>query len=105
MTGIVEVAPNDMAAAQAAQLWAELMPDEIVPDHGELIHLLIKGGGRPENLFRAVRRVGSKVASTATTDFPMTTEDISRYAFAVARSEAAGGRSVRPSRNRIPPPR
>jgi hypothetical protein len=101
----IEVPPNDMAAAQAAQMWAELMPDEIVPDHGELIHLLIKGGGRPEHLFRAVRRVARKVASTATTAFPMTTEDISRYAFAVARSEAAGVRMVRPTSNRIPPPR
>jgi hypothetical protein len=102
----VEVTPNDMAAAQAAQMWVESMPDEIVPEHSELIHLLIKAGGKPKHLFRAVERVGRKVASTASTDFPMTTEDISRYVFAVARSEAAGVRHVRPSSsNRIPPPR
>lgn len=101
----VEVARNDMAAAQAAQMWVESMPNEMVPEHSELIHLLIKAGGKPEHLFRAVQRVGRKVATQASTDSPMTGEEISRYAFAVARSEAAGLRHVRPSSNRIPPPR
>jgi hypothetical protein len=105
MRATVTVAQNDLIAAQAAQLWVQAMPDEMVPEHSDLIHLLIKAGGRAEHLFRAVQRVGRKVATSARTDSPMTSEDISRYAFAVARSEAAGLRHVRPSSNRIPPPR
>jgi hypothetical protein len=93
------VTDRDVTVARAACLWAEVMPEQMMPDYGEFVRFLLKAG-KPANLYRAIQRAAHKSRMAAKyREQEMTFDEIERYVMGVARSEAAGPRIVAPNKN------
>jgi hypothetical protein len=97
----VTVTDNDMSAAHAARIWAEMLPDAPMPDEGEFYRWLDRAGNQSATVFRAINRAGKKQRNEAKAGREMTRDEIGRYVTSVVMKEmeGTGKRTFPPNKN------
>jgi hypothetical protein len=96
------VSDNDLSAARAARIWAEMLPDTPMPDEGEFYRWLDRAGNNASTLFRAINRTSKKQRKEAKAGREMTRADVGKYVTSIVMKETedTGKRTFPPKKDR-----
>jgi hypothetical protein len=87
---MVDIETNaDVIVATASQLFAEKLPDTLMPDPGEFHRWLAKANGDGAALFQAINRAGGKQKSEARAGCEMDADAVAAFVIRIVRR---GGR-------------
>jgi hypothetical protein len=76
----------DEIVARASQLFAERLPDTLMPDPGEFHRWLAKGGGDGAALFRAIERASGKLRAEGRSGHEMDSNGVAAFVIRILRT-------------------